>query len=220
MEGEQQYLPSMNWSSCCWRSQGNASRTSARPLPASAQRASSPLTISSSRARSSESGATSASPRYTTLAAASFSHTRRLASFPVTASGSPRTDASYTLDMADSLGSSASASAGGAGASASAATAEGRVRRTAEAVAREGTRRSKPRREVAAADTSRLRAVEQAAVLEPWRKRGEGRRGLNEAAGLWDGARDNIVRSRQSSSSASPAAGANRLAVSVCHDGG
>jgi hypothetical protein len=70
-----------------------------------------------------------------------------------------------------------------------AAAAEGRVRRTAEAVASEGTRRRKPRREAAQVDT--LRRVEDAAVVvavrglqlapRPRRERGEEWCGLKAA---------------------------------------
>lgn len=88
--------------------------------------------------------------------------------------------------------------AGGAGLPASSASvaAEGSGRRTAEAAASEGTRR-KPRRETAEADT--LRRVEAAVAargLAPRRERGEERRGLKEAAVLWDGAWDSIARGR------------------------
>jgi len=91
----------------------------------------------------------------------------------------------------------------GVSASSDSAAAEGRVRRTAEAAASEGPRRRKPRREAAQAETLR-RGEEEAVVaavrglqLPPRQERGEKRLGLKAAAaGLSDGARDDIARGR------------------------
>jgi hypothetical protein len=75
--------------------------------------------------------------------------------------------------------------------------ADGSGRRTADAAASEGTKRRKPRREAAEADT--LRWVEAAAAavavrcLAPRREPAEEGRGLKKAAGLGDGAWDSIA---------------------------